>query len=86
MALGFAADCRMDGGNQGRVTTRIITQGRTQVHVALLTQTGVNLANAGDPHAVAALAEIMAKRLDQPDFLTGFIDPDIVRRTTCAFG
>ena len=79
MALGLAAD-----GFQDRLAQRLVAlagaQRRAQVGGILLPQAHIQRAGAGQPHAVAAFAEIMRQRGDETQLAAGFLNLDIARR------
>src|SRR5574340_1726569 len=53
---------------------------RAQIRGVLLAETHEQRARASEPHAIAAFAEIMGHRGDEPDPLTRFRDLHIPRR------
>ena len=61
-------------------------QGRAQVGGILLAQAHVERAGAGEPHAVAALAEIMGERRDEAEPAAGLLHPHIARRAAGLVG
>ena len=82
MALGFQGNRRADGVFQMRVVVRG-TQRAAQVAMSVLAKACVDFASAGDPHAIAAFAEIVGHGRDQPDLLAGFGQFHITRRAAC---
>ena len=61
-------------------------QHRAQVGVVLLAEAHVELAGAGQPHPVAALAEIVGERRDEADPAAGLADADVAGRAAGALG
>ena len=59
---------------------------RAQVGGILLAEAHVERAGAGQPHAVAAFAEIMGERRDEAEPAAGLRDPHIARRAAGLVG
>ena len=85
MALGLARDGRADRFLQHRVIGAG-AQGRAQIGHILLAEAHIQLARAGQPHPVAAFAEIMRERRDEADLLPCLFQPHIAGRPARALG
>ncbi len=83
MALGFARD-RLANGRAQHVVVLGLAQHLAQIGVVVLSEAHVKLPSAGQPHAVARFAEIVAERRDEPDALASLLDARITRRATRA--
>ena len=79
-----------DGGSdrlaQRCVVTRMREQRGAQVGAILLPETHEDFTRAGDPHTVAAFAEVVAERRDEADLLAGLLQPDVARGSPRALG
>src|SRR6056297_3621881 len=71
MALWLARDGVANLGFERGVIGRVVAQGRAQVGHVFLSEAHVELAGAGEAHAVAAFAEVMRERRDEADLLPG---------------
>ena len=80
MALGLAGDGGLDRGNQRAIVIGVVPQGTAQICIVFLPETHVQLTSAGEADAVAALAEIMGQRRDEPDALPGIRQSHITGR------
>src|SRR6185312_8194997 len=79
VALGLARDGFVDGTHQ-RVVVGAGAQRRAQIGGVVLAETHVERAGAREPHAVAALAEIVRHRGDEAEAAARLLDTDIARR------
>src|SRR3954471_9673112 len=59
-------------------------QRRAQIGRVLLAKAHVELARAGEAHAVAALAEVMGHRRDEAELPARLLDPDVAGRPAAA--
>src|SRR5205823_10559270 len=66
MALGLARDRLVDRGLEERIALRR-AHGLAQIGGVVLAEAHVERARAGEPHAVAALAEVMGERRDHAE-------------------
>ena len=80
MALGLAADRLADRIVQLGVG-RAIAQHAAQVGLVVLTEAHIKRAGAGQPHAVAAFAEIVRHRRDEADAPPGLRHVEVPRRS-----
>src|SRR5215510_5009666 len=79
VALGLAADRLMDGRLQ-EIVALARPQRRAQVGGVILAEAHVERTRAGEPHAVAALAEIMRQRRDEAKATAGLAHAHIAGR------
>src|SRR6056297_120167 len=84
VALGLAFDRRANGLFDKCVVVRG-AQRRAEVGHVLLSEAHVEFARAGEPHPVAAFAEIVRERRDEADLLARLLDPDVAGRAARAF-
>ena len=83
MPLGLAGDGQVDGGIEF-VVAGAGAQQRAEIEGVVLAQAHIECAGAGEPHAIAAFAEIMGHRRDEADPLAGFGHGVIPRRAAGA--
>src|SRR6201996_2152731 len=80
VALRLHADGVVDGGCELSVVGGGAKR-PAQVGSVLVAEAGMQRSGAGDPHAVARLAEIVRHRRDEAELAAGLADADITRRT-----
>src|SRR5437764_13323604 len=78
MALGFSANCFIDGGIEQIVGFRG-AQRFAQVGGVLLTEAHIERAGARYSHAIAGFAEIVSERRDEAEPSAGFRNSHIAR-------
>src|SRR5690349_17154036 len=79
MPARLARDCLEDGRIE-QIVFRRGSQRRPEIGRILLAEAHEERAGAGQPHPVAALAEIMGERGDEAEAPAGLGDPHIARR------
>src|SRR5215472_4355157 len=83
MALGLARNRFVDRRLEQRVI-RACPQWRAQMSTVVLAEAHIKCAGAGEPHAVAALAEIMSHRRDEAEAAASLTHGVVTRRAARA--
>src|SRR5476649_803543 len=83
VALGLACDRLGDRTVEDLVALRR-PQRRAEVGGIVLTQAHIKSAGAGEPHAIAAFAEIVSERRDEAQPAAGLLDREVTRRAAGA--
>ena len=79
MALWFGDHRAVQRGVQ-KIVACAFTQSRAEVDAVVLAEAHIHLTGAGDAHAVACFAEIVAERCDETEAPAGFSDANVTRR------
>ena len=85
VAFRFPPDCFIDGGRDKLVALRL-PQRSAKVGGIFLTEAHIERACAGEPHAVAAFAEIVGEGCDEAKPPSGLLNLYVACRSACLVG